>query len=322
MMLASGQSNPAARQAEMSGDFVTAEREYEAELKVRPSAATWQRLGLVRNLQSKFDAAIPAFRQALRLDASLWTSRLFLGICLYRTNDFRAAGAELKMAARQVPPNDRGRDEIDYWLGASLIASKQPLQGLEQLERLLARKPKSADALLLASETYASLSTSLWNQVAEQNFESAAGYEVHGHALEAEGNIPGAIEAYRQSQRSSPLRSGPAAAIGRLLLQQGKPAEALVTLAEELKRHPSDPQVSYYTGLALLQQGKTAEAASPLENAVRWATLDPEPAIALAQVYLALGDQSRAAAAARRALAAAPGNTVARELLLTAEQAK
>ena len=121
---ANGQTLSAARQAELAGDFPAAEKAYEQELQSHPSADTWQRLGLTRHLQSKFSAAIPAFREALQLNPSLWTSRLFLGMCLYRVNNFTEARAELERASRQAPPKDPGRDEIDYWLGATLIALK------------------------------------------------------------------------------------------------------------------------------------------------------------------------------------------------------
>jgi predicted Zn-dependent protease len=67
-----------------------------------------------------------------------------------------------------------------------------------------------------------------------------------------------------------------------------------------------------------VQLGKTSEAAPLLEVAVRWAGHDPEPAIALAQVYLALGDRSRAAAAAAKALEADPGSVAAKELVESA----
>jgi tetratricopeptide (TPR) repeat protein len=314
--------NQAARQAELSGDFAAAEKAYENEVKTRPTADSWQRLGLVRNLQSKFEVASVAFREALRRDPSLWTSRLFLAICLYRLNDFQTARTELELASRQVPSGDPGRDEIDYWLGATLIALSHPLDGLMRLEGLLARKPNRVDALQLATETYASFSSSLWNQVAERNFDSAAGHEVHGHALEAEGDTAGAIEAYQQSQAINPKRSGPGTAIGRILLQRGNPEEASRALNDELRRNPYDPQACYYAGLTAIRQGRMAEAAPLLEIAVNWAAHDPEPAIALAQVYLGLGDRDRAAAAARKALAVAPGNAAATELLQASGQSK
>jgi tetratricopeptide (TPR) repeat protein len=317
-----GQAPSQARQAELAGDLPAAEKAYEEEVRTRPSAETWQRLGLTRHLQSKFDAALPAFQEALRLNSSLWTSRLFLGICLYRVNRFDEARTELERASRQAPSSDAGRDEVDYWLGATLVALKQPFAGLMAIERLLARTPLRLDALELATRAYADLGSGLWNQVAERSFESAPGYEVHGHALEAEGNVQGALDAYRQSKALDSRRIGPGTAIGRLLLSQGKAAEARVALDRELKLFPVDPQACYYAALAAIQLGQMPEAAPLLETAVRWAALDPEPSIALAQVYLALGQRERAAEAARRALTIAPNSVPARELLHTAASVK
>ena len=319
---AHGQKFSPAREAELAGDFPAAEKAYERELQSHPSADLWERLGLTRHLQSKFDTAIPAFREALRLNPSLWTSRVFLGICLYRVNLFQQARSELERAEREVPPNGLGRDEIEYWLGASLIALRQPLAGLTVIEGLLARKPSRLDALELAVQTYTDLGSSLWNQVAERSFESAAGYEVHGHALEAEGNVQHALEAYRHSKTLEPRRIGPGTAIGRLLLSQGKPADARLVLNDELKLAPSDPQACYYAGLAAVQLGETAEAARLLEIADRWTTHDPEPAMALAQVYMALGKREAAAAAARKALTLAPASSAGRELMKALEQVK
>ena len=125
-------------------------------------------------------------------------------MCLYRVNNFPEAQLELERAQREVPANDPGRDEIDYWVGATLIARKQPLEGLAAIERLLARRPSRADALELAVQTYTDLGSNLWNQVAERNFDSAAGYEVHGHALEAEGKVEAALEAYHHSKALDP----------------------------------------------------------------------------------------------------------------------
>jgi len=321
-VLAARGQTPAARQAELSGDFAAAEKAYEQELRDRPSADTWQRLGLTRHLQSKFDTAVPAFHEALRLDASFWTSRLMLGICLYRLNRFEEAQVELERAQRDASADNPGRDEIEYWLGATLIARKRPLAGLAALERLLLRTPSRLDALQLAVRTYADLGSSLWNEVAERSFESPPGYEVHGHALEAEGNVEGALEAYRRAKALDPRRSGPGVAIGRLLLRQGNAAEARDVLDSERKIAPWDPQTCYYAGLAAIQLGQMSVAGPLLEVADRWTTHDPEPAIALTQVYLALGKPAEAAAAARRALALDPASPAAAELLRIVEKAK
>jgi tetratricopeptide (TPR) repeat protein len=308
----------AARQFELSGDLPAAEQAYEAELKLRPAAATWLRLGLVRHLQNKFEPAIPALREALRLDPSLWNAHLFLGICLYRTNRFEPAAAELAAASRQAPAEGPGRDEIDYWLGASRIAARKPLSGLQSIEKLLARNPRHTAALELAARAYADLGSAIWNDVAERFFESPAGYEVHGHALESDGNLAGAIEAYRRSVALKPGRPGPRLEIGRLLLRQGAADEALAELRRELDLSPGDPEASYQAGLALSQLGRYGEAAPLLEAAGRWAGGNAEPLLALAQVHLALGNPARAAEAARKAVGIAPESEAAHELLVTA----
>jgi len=316
------QTTAAAHQNELAGNFAAAEKAYEDELKTHPSAELWQRLGLTRYLQNKFETAVPAFREAVRVAPALWTSRLFLGICFYRLNRFEAARTELVEAERRARPAEPGRDDVEYWLGATLIALNQRVAGLVWIERLLGRSPHHLEALQLAAQAYADLGSKLWNQVAERSYDTAAGREVHGHALEAEGKLEGALEAYRQSRALDPKRSGPGIAIGRLLLRQGKAADARTALAQELKRNPLDPEACYYAGLAAIQLGHAAEAAPLLETAVRWAQLDPEPAIALAQVYLALGDRERAATAVRKALEVAPQSTAARELLAAVDPAR
>ncbi len=84
-------------------DLPALEKTYEEQVRANPTAGNWQRLGLVRHLQNHCEAAIPAFREALRLDAKLWTSDLFLGICLHRGNQFNLALAALVAADRLAP---------------------------------------------------------------------------------------------------------------------------------------------------------------------------------------------------------------------------
>ena len=99
-------------------DLATVERQAFELTEAQPSANNWQKLGLSRYLQNKYGPASEAFRQALRRDASLWTSHLFLGVSLYRTNQFAHALASIKRA------------DVVYWLGATRIALRQPLKGL------------------------------------------------------------------------------------------------------------------------------------------------------------------------------------------------
>ena len=299
-------------------DLAAVERNATELTKAQPSAGNWQKLGLSLYLQNKYGPAMAAFREALRRDSSLWTSHLFLGVSLYRTNQFSAALTSLEIAGRLAPMAAQGRDDVDYWLGATLIALHQPLKGLRALERLMARSPRHSEALQLATETYAETASALWNRVAERAFETAAGQEVHGYALESDGNRNGALEAFRRSREMAPHRPGPGAAIGRLLLSSGEIAAAREALAKELQNDPVSPEANLYAGLLALRENLPDQAEKPLKLATAWLPQNEEPALALCQAYLALGDAANAVAAARQAVLAESGSVAAHELLLTA----
>lgn len=264
-------------------DLAQQEKILQQQVQQKPSADSWQRLGLVRHLQNHFADAIPAFREAVALDSRLWTSHLFLGIDLYRTNQFKAALDALQHADQLAPDTHAGRDEVDYWLGAANIALQQPLVGLQSLEKLLSRNPNHAQALELATQTYTDLGSRLWNDVAERDFETPEGQEIYGRMLEDEGNTAKAMEAYRASQLLSLKRPGPRLARARVLLKESKPAEALQLLKEELALS-TDPEVLLLAGLAAIQTGDTATAERWLKDAERWESTKTDAATALGAV--------------------------------------
>ncbi len=304
--------------AQNPSDLAAKEAAHLVEVTAKPTAAGWQRLGLVRHLQNKFDPAASAFSAALKIDPSLWTSHLFLGICRYRTNQFAAAVESLNRADRLGPADGQGRTEIDFWMGAVRIASGDQLGGLRALEKLLARNPGHVEGLQLATETYAAASAWLWSDVAERHFATATGQHIHAQVLESEGDTATALDAYRQSRTLNAKRPGPAGAIGRLLLASGKPAEALIALEAELALAPHDGEAAQYAGLALIQLNRLAEAAPRLESAARSSPSNPEPAVALAQVRLALGQPRQAAEAAAVAVKIAPRLAAPHEMLVAA----
>ena len=185
------------------------------------------------------------------------------------------------MADRLAPPEHAGRDEIDYWLGASQIALKRPLRGLQNLERLLARNPRHLEALELATQTYIDLGTNLWNEVGDESPETAPGYEIYGHALEDRQNRRGAIEAYAASRSLDPERPGPPVGIARILLAEAKPQEALEVLEPALTL-ALDPRVMLLAGQAAAQLGNRLQAERWLEAAQQWSATKWEAAAALA----------------------------------------
>jgi len=202
----------AARKAELSGDLAGAERAYQQALAVRPDATVYQRLGLVRHLQNKFQDAIPAFQQSLTMDPNQWSARLFLGIDFYKTNQFERALAQLKLAGKLRPDEP----EVRLWLGLTHLARKDYLTGLSMLEVLSSEQPKNLELLRIIAENYAVFGTNLLNKVAEEYPDSPAGLHIHAQALEFEGSKGAALEVYLRLQKLQPDRPGVRETVERL----------------------------------------------------------------------------------------------------------
>jgi tetratricopeptide (TPR) repeat protein len=202
----------AASRAEQAGDFAAAEAVYVQLVSQRPDAALYQRLGLVRHMQNKFGSAVEAFKQAVKLDASLWSSHLFLGIDLYRMNQFDEADAHLAIANRLHP----SEPEIMFWSGATKLARHDFMAGFEILESVLERNPSNSEVLRMLAESYASFGTSLLNEVGEKYPNSPAGLIVQGKAFEFEGAYGPALDSYRAALNLAPGRPGLRESINRV----------------------------------------------------------------------------------------------------------
>ncbi len=189
-----------AHRAEQAGDFAAAEAIYAQLAPERHDAALYQRLGLVRHMQNKFSSAAQAFEAAIKIDPALWSAELFLGIDLYRMNQFEAADAHLSAAGR-LHPNE---PEVMFWAGATKLARRDFIAGFEILETLLKRDPSNAEVLRLLAESYANFGTGLLNEVGEKYPNSAAGLTVQGKAFEFEGAYGPALDAYRAALALAP----------------------------------------------------------------------------------------------------------------------
>lgn len=208
----------AARKAEQAGDFAGAEAIYAQLAAAQQTAELYQRLGLVRHMQNKFDAAAQAFEQAVKLDPKLWPSHLFLGIDRYRTNKFDLAYRQFVTADRLHP----GERETQFWLGAAQLARHDYIAGFNTLEAVLRSEPANTEVLRLLAESYGDYGTALLSQVAEQNPDSPAGLVVQGKALEFEGSYAAALASYRAAFAVEPNRAGLRESIDRVELLAAK----------------------------------------------------------------------------------------------------
>jgi tetratricopeptide (TPR) repeat protein len=174
--------------AQQRGDDATAIAKYQALIKLRPEVAeVHANLGAALSHAGRYDEAIQQYRAALAKLPDNASLRLNLGLAYYKKGDL-AQAAEKFDALRQANPSDvrvatllgdcysrLGRDQdaiaalapaeaahpddlnVAWALGSALLRAGRRSEGLP-LVVMVAQKGHSADANLLAAETYLAMS--------------------------------------------------------------------------------------------------------------------------------------------------------------------
>ncbi len=92
--------------------------------------------------------------------------------------------------------------------------------------------------------------------------------------------------------------------LGRLLVGEGRAAEAREQLEAAIKRMSESPETHYYLGLSQIETGSSAEGVGNIEKAleIKPSFLYGEPRVALARHFLGQGDARHAAEQAEAAV--------------------
>jgi tetratricopeptide (TPR) repeat protein len=99
-----------ARNCEAAGDWAGAEAAYRGFLQTAPASAEgWTNLGVVLARQERFEAAIQAYRKALRIRPGLAPVRLDLGLAYYKTGNRAAAIREFRLSLQKDRSNRQVR---------------------------------------------------------------------------------------------------------------------------------------------------------------------------------------------------------------------
>jgi predicted Zn-dependent protease len=128
-------------------------------------------------------------------------------------------------------------------------------------------------------------------------------HALYGQALKAGGKGEAATVQFNEELKVNPYDFTANTEIALLLLQDGKPNEALSHITMALQVRPNDPGALYQRASIHLTQGLTDEALQELEPLIRDYPNFSEAHAALARVYYKLkrtADGDREAAEARR----------------------
>ncbi|PYV44838.1 MAG: hypothetical protein DMG06_04830 [Acidobacteria bacterium] len=283
----------AAKRAQAAQDFTRAVEEYKKALSLDPAGAAeiYQNLGLVYHLQSRYQDAIPSFEKALNLQPNLWASHLFLGIGLYKTNQFSRALPPLRKALELDPQN--AELEGRFWVGVTHLALHQYPEAIAALERRLERTPKDVEVLynlLQAHNQYsakllkqasgeadpaytqgkyhAELAAKILQRVTEIDPNSYRLHQMEGEVYEQREQYPKAIESYKAAYALKPDLPGIRFAIGSVYWKTRQFDEAARWLQDELKTNPYHAIANYQLGNIYVYHNQASQAIRYLRETV------------------------------------------------------
>jgi len=137
--------------------------------------------------------------------------------------------------------------------------------------------------------------------------QSPALLTLQGETLLAQGNLARAAESFSAAQRVESGRVDALHGLARVAIQRGKPREAERYLVTARERNPAEWSAAYNLGVFLSQEGRFVEAEEHLRKSSQLAEKDqPAPHAALSQLYLGMGQPTRALVEASLAATQAP----------------
>ena len=289
-----------------------AERVYEKLKKLSPGTAeVYGRLGLIYFQEAKFDAAIPALRQALKIKPSLPNTDILLAMSLSELGHYSEALPGLEKGFR------RSSDEpLKRMSGLQLLRAETGLQrdskAVETALELNRLFPDDPEILYHTSRIYANFAYLRLRKLAEVAPSSVWRQQAAAEADESQGNLDLALTEYRQVLAIDSSRRGIHYRMGRVLLVQphGSQAEALREFEQELQLDGTNANAAYELGEIYRKSGQLDKAQEFFNKALQNYPDFEEAQLGLAGVLITFGKPDLALPHLRAALALNPENEV------------
>ena len=210
----------------------------------REEAYRANNIGVALLEQYKHKDAADAFRRALQLDPGLAVARINLGIALFNVPDLPAAQRELQSAATAAP----NAPQPHYVLGLLAKTENKPAEAIAAFQRVLAIDPQDVGAnvnlgqLYTQQRKYAEAISVLRTGLAAEPYNTTALYNL-GTALIRGGQREEGQKIIQQFQALRERGSG--TTLGTNYLEQGRYAEAILSIPELESADPKVPEVTF-----------------------------------------------------------------------------
>jgi tetratricopeptide (TPR) repeat protein len=248
-----------------------------------------------------FAGAEQSLRTYLNSHGNSSDALYMLGFVLNRENRPAESLAAYTQAAAITPPTS---DDLKI-VGLDYVLLNDNADAIKWLEKAVAFDSKNKDAWYYLGRAYYTRSRlnearKAFQTLLEVDPLNARAENNLGLIYETEGNVNGAIEAYRKAitwQEQIPqVNEQPYVNLGNLLTQQGRSQEAIGPLEKAVALAPNNPYCHLTLGVFYRKMGATEKARREL---VRATDLDPNNAVAhyqLGRIYKDLKDLAHAKA--------------------------
>jgi tetratricopeptide (TPR) repeat protein len=306
-----------AQQALTQGRYSEAERLYERLSKLDPGIAeVHANLGLIYFEERKFDQAVPALHQALKLKPGLTRSESLLAMSLSEIGRYSEAVAGLEKCLHRS-----AETEIKRMCGlelerayAGLKKDSKAVEVAMELDRLY---PDDPEILYQAGKVYGNFAYLTMEKLARVAPTSVWRHLAAAEAHESQGSYGQAIQEYHEVLRLEPDRPAIHYRIGRSLMgrfwqhqSQDDVAAAEKEFEEELRLHPDNANAAYELGEMCRKNKQVEKAQRYFEQALQHYPDFAEAQLGLVAVLLEKNQPAQALPHAQRAVAVDPENEV------------
>jgi tetratricopeptide (TPR) repeat protein len=310
------------------GRYGEAERAYEKLRELSPKIAeVHANLGLIYFNERKFEPAVVALREGLKLNPNLHKTSVLLAMSLSELGQYDEALPVLeKEFHRSTDPVIKRT--CGLYLERAYTGLKRDDKAVEVALDLNRLYPDDPEVLYQTGRLFGNFAYLAVKKLADVAPTSVWKHQASAEAWESQGSYDLAISEYRQVLGLDPHRPGIHYRLGRVLLaratqssSQEDSTAALKEFSDELELDPTNANAAYELGEAHRNLGEMEEAQKFFELALKYYPGFGQANLGLAAVFLKEGNAEQAKVHVRRAIAANPQNEVAWYRLSQAERA-
>lgn len=300
-----------------AGHYADAEKAFEKLRQLEPGMAeVHANLGLIYFEERKFERAVPALRQALKLKPTLSKSDNLLAMSLSEIGQYDQAAPSLEKCLRQSTDTEIRR-MCGLELERAYTGLRKDSKAVEVALEMNRLYPDDPEVLYQSGKVYGNFAFLAMEKLAQVAPTSGWRHLATAEAHESQGSYSEAIPEYHEVLRLEPDRPAIHYRIGRSLMgrfwqrqSQEDLGAAEKEFEEELRLHPDNANAAYELGEMRRKGKQNDEAERYFEQALQHYPDFPEAQLGLAAVLLEKNEPEKALPHAQRAVAVDPDNEV------------